>query len=98
MKDKEFEGGKPSEKGIQKDKDGNESKGEYRTYKNKDGSVVTVKPDGSVVRETKPRYNSDGSRSNKGEKLIKTEEGFQATRDQKIIHENRDTYPEKVKL
>lgn len=98
LKDKGFEGGKPTEKGAQKDKEGNENKGEYRTYKNKDGSVVTVKPDGSVVRETKPRYDSDGSRSNRGEKLIKTEKGFQATRDQKIIQENRDKYPEKVKL
>jgi hypothetical protein len=40
----------------------------------------------------------DGSRSNNGEKQIKIEEGFQAARDQQLIHENRDKYPEKVNL
>lgn len=97
LKDKGFKGGDPTE--PKTDKEGKKTnEGGYRTYKNKDGSVVTVKPDGTVVRGTKPRYNLDGSRSNNGEKLVKTEEGFQATRDQQIIHENRDKYPEKFKL
>jgi len=99
LKDAGFKGGESTKAGSQVDKQGNESKGGYRTYRNPDGSTVTVKPDGSVVRETKPQYDPNtGQRTNRGEKLIKTENGFEPSRDQKKIHENRDKYPERVKL
>ena len=99
LKDAGFTGGEPTEPGNQKDNKGDENKGGYRTYKNEDGSRVDIKPDGSVVRSTKPRYDPvTGQRINKGEKLIKTEDGLEATRDQKVIHENRETYPERVKF
>nr|WP_233166031.1 PASTA domain-containing protein [Pedobacter sp. ASV12] len=99
LKDAGFEGGEPTKPGNQEDKDGKKNKGGYRTYKNEDGSEVTIKPDGTVVRSTKPRYDPiDGSRVNRGEKLIKTEDGFQATRDQKIIHDNRTIHPEQIKI
>ena len=52
---------------------------------------------GEVVRSTKPRYDpKTGERTNKGEKLIKTDDGWEATRDQGIIHDARTTNPENV--
>jgi hypothetical protein len=63
----------------------------YKEYVHEDKSTVWIKPEGEVVRVTKPRYDPiTGQRTNNGEKLIKTEEGeMRATRDQELIHNSR---------
>jgi hypothetical protein len=93
LKGKGFSGGEPTTGG----EGDNKNKGGYRTYKHEDGSIVTIKPNGDIVRSTRPRYDPiTGARTNKGEKLIKTEDGFKASRDQKVIHDTRIVKPEHI--